>query len=127
MVLSDPGASNEGLLGGYESVEPKLGRDFTASDSDMDMKWPITLGRWSLAFHGEVGRFVPSDFSGVLGDEVLNVGKLDPLVWFPVDALLIDGVSDILQFLSGEELLNSPEMRPPWGGDLWFRSAPFGS
>lgn len=38
IVLSDPFASNEGLLGGYESEEPKLGRDFPASDSDMDMK-----------------------------------------------------------------------------------------
>lgn len=123
MVMSDPGASNEGLLGVYESEEPKLGRDFTASDSDMDAKWPITLGRWSFAFHGEVDRFVPSDFSGVLGDEVLNVGKLDPLLWFPVDALLIDGVNDILQFLSGDELPNIPETRPPREGVLWFCSA----
>lgn len=38
MVMSDDGASNEGLLGGYESVEPKLGRDLTASDSEMDAK-----------------------------------------------------------------------------------------
>lgn len=108
-------------------MEPKLGRDFTASDSDMDMKCPITLGRWSFAFHGEVDRFVPSDFSGVLGDDVLNVGRLDPLLWFPADALLIVGVSDILRFLSGEELPNRPEMRPPRGGVLWFRSVTFGN
>jgi len=121
MTLNDPDASNEGLLWGYESVEQKLGRDF-ASDSDMDVKWPITLGRGSLAFHGEVDRFVPSDFSGVFGDEGLNVGRLDPLLWFPVDALLIDGVRDIFKFLSGEELPNRPEMRPPWGEVLWFGS-----
>lgn len=45
VVLSDAVASNEGLLGEYESDEPKLGRDLVASDSDMDGKWPITLGR----------------------------------------------------------------------------------
>ena len=38
IVLSDAVASNEGLLGEYESVEPKLGRDLAASDSDMDAK-----------------------------------------------------------------------------------------
>ena len=38
MVLSDAVASNEGLLGEYESVEPKLWRDLTASDSEMDAK-----------------------------------------------------------------------------------------
>jgi len=127
VVFSDAVASSEGRLGEYESVEPKLWRDLTASDSEMDGKCPITLGRWNLAFHGEVDRLVPSDFSGVLGDGVLNVGKLDPLVWLPVDALLIDGVNDTLQFLSGEEVLpNRPEVRPPLGGDLWFGSVPFG-
>ena len=80
MTFIDAVASNEGLLGEYESVEPKLGRDLTASDSEMDEKWPITLGRWNFAFHGEVDRLVPSDFSGVLGDGMLNVGKLDPLL-----------------------------------------------
>ena len=127
MVLSEAVASSEGRLGEYESVEPKLWRDLTASDSEMDGKCPITLGRWNLAFHGEVDRLVPSDFSGVLGDGVLNVGKLDPLLWLPVDALLIDGVNDTLQFLSGEEVLpNRPEVRPPLDGDLWFGSVPFG-
>ena len=45
-----------------------------------------------------------------------------------MDALLIDGVSDILQlFLSGEEVLpNRPEVRPPWDGDLGLRSGSFG-
>ena len=38
IVLSDAVASNEGLLGEYESVEPKLGRDLTASDSAIDAK-----------------------------------------------------------------------------------------
>ena len=38
IVLSDAVASNEGLLGEYESVEPKLGRDLAASDSVMDAK-----------------------------------------------------------------------------------------
>lgn len=38
IVMSDPVASNEGRLGGYESVEPKLGRDLTASDSEIDAK-----------------------------------------------------------------------------------------
>ena len=80
IVLSDAVASIEGLLGGYESDEPKLGRDFAASDSVMDVKWPITAGRWNLAFHGEVDRLVPSDFSGVLGVDGLNVGRLDPLL-----------------------------------------------
>ena len=85
----------------------------------------MTLGRWSFAFHGEVDRFVPSDFSGVFGDEVVKVGRLAPLLWLPADVLLIEGVNDILQFLSGDELPNRPEVRPPWGGDLWFRSTPF--
>lgn len=114
IVLSDAVASNEGLLGVYESDEPKLGRDLTASDSEMVAKCPITLGRWNLAFHGEVDRLVPSDFSGVLGDGAVNMGRLDPLVWLPVDVLLMDGVKDILQLLSGEGLLpNRPEVRPP--------------
>ena len=127
IVLSDAVASSEGLLGVYESDEPKLGRDLTASDSEMVAKCPITLGRWNLAFHGEVDRLVPSDFSGVLGDGILKVGKLDPLLWLPVDALLIDGVNDTLQPLSGEEgLPNRPEVRPPLDGDLWFRSVPSG-
>ena len=38
IVSSDAVASNEGLLGEYESVEPKLGRGLAASDSDMDGK-----------------------------------------------------------------------------------------
>lgn len=72
IVLSDAVASNEGRLGEYESVEPKLGRGLAASDSDIDAKWPITVGRWNFAFHGEVDRLVPSDFSGVLGDGVVD-------------------------------------------------------
>jgi len=38
IVLSDVVASNEGLLGEYESDEAKLGRDLNASDSEMDAK-----------------------------------------------------------------------------------------
>ena len=54
------------------------------------------------------------------------MGKLDPLLWLPADDLLIDGVNDILQFLSGEEvLLKRPEERLPWDGDLWLRPVPF--
>jgi len=56
---------------------------------------------------------VPSDFSGVFGVEVLNVGKLDPLLWLPADDLLIEGVNDILHLSGEEELLNKPEVRPP--------------
>ena len=38
VVLSEAPASNEGLLGRYESDDPKLGRDLAASDSEMDVK-----------------------------------------------------------------------------------------
>ena len=38
VVLSDAVASTEGLLGEYESDEPKLGRDLIASDSEIDAK-----------------------------------------------------------------------------------------
>lgn len=58
--------------------------------------------------------------------DVLKAGRLDPLLWLPVEDLLIDGENDILQPLRGEEELpNSPEVRPLWDGDLWFGSGPF--
>ena len=58
---------------------------------------------------------------------MLNVGKLDPLLWLPADDLLIEGANDILQFLSGEdELVKRPVVRPPRDGDRWCRSVPVG-